>query len=141
MNNFVKAIESFISSGIYSKETIIDIVKLQDSILKKMTGIGYINLEDIKSIRKFNKDDVKKFISSLKDSLEDEDTNDATLSPWCTVYSCKECPYGKEHGICSKDGSTSRKISNVLDTKHRIDEIVEIEEILEGIAKILNIKL
>jgi len=139
MNNFSKIVDSFIELDLMSRNTIIKIVRLQNKIIEKLTGIFYIDSKDIKSLQQLRNFDIEHYIDTLKNEIEEEDLlYDDSLSPWCTTFSCSFCPYGKNHGVCNEDGSTNLSIMNALNRKG-YDKLVDIDELISGISKILKI--
>ena len=99
------------------KEKLIKFVKIKDKIIKEKTGINYINELDIQEIREWDEETCKKIYSRFTISINTYFVHDLSIGtcPWCLkstvndVHDCKDCEYGKRHGMCDDDGSLFSK--------------------------------
>jgi len=96
-------------------DILIEFMYLKNEKLKYLTGIhNYFNKSDEEAIKDLGEIECEDIVESIKDSIESGAYTDSDICPFCIVYNCNDCPYGKEHGICSDEFSGFYQINYVI---------------------------
>ena len=126
-----------------AKRKLVRFIKLKDKIIKELTGISYIDEEDIRDILSWYEEMCE---AVIKEMLRNKiyKANDATICPWCmedylSDYSeryCEGCEYALRHGNCADDESLYKKIYYTAEEKSITDIIgARMEELLRILEK------
>lgn len=104
------------------KELLIDYLKKKDKLILDLTSIPLVFHEDLQEIENSWSEGT---CESTLDAMSIFN-GDAGICPWCCVYECWNCNYGRRHGICTMVGSNYRNIVNWLKNEYNIPNISKI---------------
>lgn len=98
------------------RDVIIHYLTAKEDIVFNNIGIKYISSEDLNDIRNMSYSEIIMLLKRFSP------IGDSKSCPWCIVYNCGCCPYGKRHKICTSNKiSTYRQIKKEMAIKHLID--------------------
>jgi hypothetical protein len=71
-------------------------------IIKRRTGIDYVDKEDIDELMLLEDSKCERLLQHiLKTHKYNQSFSDSQICPWCTInINCYDCGYGKRHGVC-----------------------------------------
>jgi CRISPR/Cas system CSM-associated protein Csm4 (group 5 of RAMP superfamily) len=112
------------------KILLVRFLKEKNNIIRKITGIDFINYKDLLDIEEnWEEIDCKNFLINISSK------SDQKCCPWCSRIDnenleCSSCNYGYIHGDCQfDDNSTYRLILDEIHSNRSKGSIIEIEEI------------